>query len=445
MTTTVSTVYQRAAALLGWRIGTLGTVTVGASTTTAILNGLIGTTGSNVAYAGYRLIFPSSTSGSQEAFVQSWVDATGTATFANQTSAPVAGQPYILVPATDYTLNELNLAWADTLRQARRTYRQVIPITPNERFQNLAVLDWLRGTGDVDQVSWNISPIALHNEDFALWQNGGSLAPDGWTLSGAGASITRTDGGFRSAYKATVTADGGAAAELTQSMPKTLVQWIARRTAPVYVPIRGAAWLETSNASSVRVGVRVTEAGVTSTTWSDYVTADGRPYFPELSYTPNVNVTDITLVLQAAAGTTFSASATVLMQNTATAGNSFQLRDQGSQFYSEAIPNYRLRNLGGVPTIEFERWPNVMGQIIVYSRRPYPQTTLLSDTIEDEYVEVMKWGLIAWLLRSNKPNQDRSRLDRIMLDAQREWARFLDNVVTLPVGSPPVQVNVGGA
>lgn len=430
--------------MMGARIGTLGTVTVGVSTTTAVLNGLIGTTGSSFAYAGYRLIFPASASGSQEAFITTWVDATGTATFANLTAAPTAGARYILVSPSDYTLNEIQLAWEDCLRQTPHTYRQVIPITPNERFQNLSALDWLRGTGDVDAVYWNISPIALHNEDFALWQNGASEVPDGWSQSGSGATIARTSGGYRTAYKATTTA-AGAASELTQSMPKTLVQWIARRTNPVYVPIRAAAWVDTASSNAARVGIRVTSAGVTSTTWSDYVTGDSRPHFIETSYTPTADDSDITLVLQNAAGTVASWSAGVLMQNTTIASNTYQIRDQGSSFYREDIPNYRLRNLGGVPTIEFNVWPNVPGQIIVYSRRPMPLLDATSDVVDDQYARALEWGLLAWLLRANKESQDRTRLDRIQADAMREWSRFCANFSSLPVGDPPTQAVVTGA
>lgn len=454
MTTTVASVYEAAGRLLGWRIGTLGTVTVGISgTSTAILNGLVGTTGSNSAYAGYRLIFPASPVGSQEAFVSTWVDATGLATFANQATAPVIGATYLLVPATDYTLNEINLAWADCQLQSRATDLTIIPITPNARLQYLETIDWLRGAGDVDAIYWNISPNSLNNEGFAKWWHGPAADPDSWTLSGVGASVVRTTGGYRTAFKATVTAGGGAAAELVQSLPKTLVQWIARRTAPVYTDMRAAAWLETASANSVRVGIRFTSAGVTSTTWSDFVTGDARPYFPEISRTPDANLTDISIVLQAAAGTTFSVSAAVFMQNTTAASNTYQLRDQGSQFYMEAIPNDRVRNWGTVPTIEFDRWPNVPGQIQVYSRRPLAQHAALDDVLDDQYAEAYKWGLLSWMLKTVKPNQDRSRLDRILygdprsgvIGAEAEWARFLANFTSLPVGDPAVQRVTMGA
>ena len=443
----VGDVYARSARLLGARTGVLGTVTVGASTTTAVLKGLIGTTGSNTAYAGWRLIFPDSADGSREVFVQTWVDSTGTATFANQTDAPALGERYILVNATDFTLNEFDLAWAECQRQTRPTYKQIIPITPNARMQNIAICNWLRGAGDVDAVFWNISPLMLDNEGFEKWWNGADAAPDSWTLSGTGASVSRVSGGLRTAYAARLTSGMGAAAELTQAIPLTLVQWLTRRIAAVYVPLRGATWASTSTASAARVGIRYTESGVTTTEWASYIAGDGVPHFPDLSLTPNANMTAFSLVLQVAAGG-YSADFSFggLMQNTTTFANSYQLRDQGSQFYMEAIPNENIRNLGTPnPYIEFDRWPNVPGQIVVYSRRPLPQLTSLTATIEEQYAEACKWGLLAWMLRPNKSNSDRSRFDRVMLDAQREWSRFLANLTNLPVQAPPYQVQVRGA
>lgn len=442
MTVDVADIFTRSLDLLGARSGVLGTVTVGMSTTTCVLAGLVNQTGSNSAYAGYRLIFPDSAVGSQESFISSWVDLTGTATFTNVTSAPVLGARYILVPATDFTLNEVNLAWAEVQRQSRPTYKQIIPITPNRRTQDIAVCDWLRGAADVDAVFWNISPIMLDNEDFAKWWAGAAAAPDSWTLSGTGATVARVSDGQRTSYRAALTSGQAAAAELTQSIPGSLVQWLTRRTAAVFTPLRGAGWASTATANAVRVGIRYTESAVTSTQWADYIDADSVPHFPETSLTPNENMTAFSLVLQVAAGGyTGYFSFGGLMQNTTTFANSYQLRDQGSQFYMEAIPHDNLRNVGSpTPQIEFDRWPAVPGQIVVYSRRPLPQLSTLTSTITDQYAEAYKWGLLAWLLRPVKPNSDRSRFDSVMRDAQREWAKFLANLTDRPVPQPPSQI-----
>lgn len=427
---------------MGARTGTIAS----GSATTAVLTGLVGTTGSDQFYAGYRIVFPDAGAAADaERFVTAWTDATGTATFATRSDATPTGERYILVPAADYTLNEYDLAWSEALRQSTRTYRQVIPITPNLREQPETVMDWLRGQGDVDAVFWNISPITLHNEDFALWQNGASSAPDAWTLTGAGGTIARTSGGIRSSYYAQVTR-AGTDVTLTQSMPQQLVQWLTRRTAVTFVPVRAACWVVCSTASVARVGIRTTTAGVQSTTWSDYHTGSGVPEFLETSLTPTAQMTEFTIVLQVAnTNTSAQFHAAVFMQNTTVASNMFQVRDQGSQFYGETTMNYRGRNMGGVPTLEFERWPNVPGQLIVYCRRPFPQQTALDDVVEDQYARALEWGLLAWLLRSNKPGQDRSRLDRIMLDAQREWTRFLTMFLDTPVKDAPSQVTIMGS
>lgn len=442
MTITVAELFARAARKIGGRTGTLGTVTVGGTTTTAILNGLVNTTGDDTAFAADRLFFLEGATSPRETLITNWDDDVGTATFKNLTAPAVAADDYILSNREDYSLAEYDAAWSEALRQSRRTYRQVIPITPNLDLYPLTVCDWLRGAADIDAVWLSQSPIMLHNEDFALWQNGGSAAPDGWTLSGAGASVTRIAGGIRSPYACRVTAGGGAAATLTQTIPYSLTQWITRRTAVVFTPMRGAVWAVTSAANAGRVGIN----DGSTVTYSDYNTGSGVPQFSSMSLTPNATMTAFTLTLYVAAGQTVDFHAAVLMQNTTDAPDAFAIRDMGSQAYVEFPYQRAVRNVGGVPTVElsYPTW-STMNQLIVYTRRPFPLLADYDDLIEDEYATALEWGLLAWMLRSNKPNQDRGRLDAIMADAQHEWARFLDNAIDLPVPPPPQRVEVMGA
>lgn len=441
MTVTVAEIFARAARRIGGRTGTVGTVAVGGSTTTAILNGLVNTTGDDTAYAAARLFFLEGATSPRQTLISTWNDVLGRATFNNLTSPPVAADDYILSPREDYTLNEYDAAWSEALRESRRTYRQVIPLTPNLDLYPLTQCDWLRGDGDIDAVWLNQSPIWLHNEDFALWQNGASAAPDGWTLSGSGATVTRVSGGIRSPYAARVTA-GGAAATLTQTIPYSLTQWITRRIAPVYTPMRGAAWASASAASAGRVG---TNDGA-ATTYGSYHTGNGVPQYLTMSLTPTEDMTTFTLTLYVAAGQTVDFHAAVLMQNTTDAPDAFSIRDQGSQAYVEYPYQKAVRNVGGVPTVELS-YPTftTMNQLIVYTRRPFPQLTAYSDLIEDQYARALEFGLLAWLLVNNKPQQDRARLDRVLGEAQGEWARFLSNVIDLPVPRPPQRAEIWGA
>ena len=422
----------RAARILGARIGALSTVTVGGSTTTAILLGLVNTNaGDNTAFAGWRLFIVATAGTMQETSITTWVDSTGTATFNNLGSAPVLGNTYIAVPREDYTLYEMRQALDRAFQNARRTYRQVIPLTPALDLQPLAVCDWLEGGGDVDAVWINQSPVALHNEDFSLWQNGAAAAPDGWTL--ASGSVARVTGGIRSTYAATLTAG-----RLTQSMPQSLVQWITRRTAPVYTPIRGAGWCVASSASAFRIGVRYTASDID---WSEYHTGNSLPQYLTVSHTPSAADTEYTLVVDGSG----TIHAGVLMQNTTSAPDAFSIRDQGSQSYREFEINRAVRNVGGVPIVDIGEAYWQLWQLVVYCRRPFPLMTSDADVVEEQYARMLVAGLLNFLLETNKPNQDRTRIDAIRREQSNIWARALSRTADLPVPRPPVQIMIGGA
>jgi hypothetical protein len=441
MSTTVATIYERALRKIGGITGTVASP----GTTSVILSQLIGTTGDNTAYAGDRLWFLASASGSRERLITSWADSTGTATIPTMTAA-ASGAHFILVPREDYTLGETDEAFRKALRDTWRTYRMVIPVAPLLRYQALNALDWLQGAGRVDAVFRNDSPLMLHNEDFALWQNGPSAAPDGYTLEGTGATVTRVSGGIRSLYAARVTVGSGTA-RLVQAIPATLSQWITRRTFPVFYPLRVATWATASASSSVRCFIRYTQSGVSTYLYSDYVTADGYPHFPDGSLTPDGAQDDYEWGIEVTSGYA-DVSWAGLMQNTIPFTQAYQIKDQGSQFYSEYQVNDVVRNIGGQPMVEFQSYPATWGQAIVYSRRPFPALDPATDgyavTVEDQYAEIIEAGTLVYLLQAQKPNQDRARLDRVLAEMTSIWNRRNTNQLDLPVARPPAQMVVGG-
>jgi hypothetical protein len=417
------------------RIGSRTGLVTSGTATTAVLEGLVNTTGDNTFYLGDRLLFLDATAESdKERLITGWDDATGTATFLARSVNDPKGESYILVNREDYTLNEFRLALNKAIDYTRLTYRRVIPATPNLDLYPLSDMDWLEGAGDIDAVFYNESPNSLSNEDFSLWWNGASAAPDNWTLTGG--AVTQGTGGLRSAYYAQV-ANG----TITQSFPQPLVQWLTRRIAPVYIPIRGAAWVVCNTPNTARVGIY----DGSTTTWSDYHTGNGVPQFLSLSITPNAQQTEFTLVLDSSTGTS-QFHAAVFMQNTINAPSAFQIRDAGSQYYYESEINYAMRNIGGVPTIELQKYPAILSQIVVYSRRPlpYPMTSD-TDVVPNEFRRALTAGMLRFLLQANKPNQDRSRLDAIMTAEARVWTRFTNNAVSLPVPKPPVRYEIRGA
>jgi len=424
------TLVERAVRRMGGYTGVIG---AGPSATASILGGLIGTTLDDTFLAGSPLFFPAGTASPEYTSITQWDDSAGQATYPTLSVAPTAADRYaVQMRGSNYTLGEFEEALKKALTYGRRTYRQVIATTPFLELYPLSELDWLEGAGSVDAVWWSNSPLQLHNEDFALWQNGAAAAPDGWTLNGSGATVARVTGGIRSGYGAQVTAGGGATAYLSQAIPKQLMQWITRRTFPVFIAQRGGAWAQTEDASSVRVGIY----DGTTTHYSDYIDADGVPHFPTLSVTPTATMTTFELRLECAAGTTATWWWASQMQNTLDMNSAYQVKDRGSQAYSETPYTNTVRNIGQLPTVDLRTFPGTYGQLIVYSRRPFPELSTLDDVFEEQYARTLEAGLLTFLIKNVKPNQDRGRLDVIYNQVSKEWVSFLQDQVSIPVHAP---------
>jgi len=426
--------------------GYTGTIGAGPTTTTAILSGLINTSLDDTLLAGSPIFFPDGTANPDYTSLTQWDDSAGLATYPTLTAAPTAADRYaVQMRGSNYTLREFEEALRKALRSGRRTYRQVIATTPFLELYRLNEMDWLEGAGSVDATWWSNSPLQLHNEDFALWQNGAASAPDGWTLSGSGATVARVTGGIRSGYGAQVTAGEGATAILSQAIPKQLTQWITRRTFPIFIAQRGGAWVQTSDASSVRVGIY----DGTTTHYSDYITADGVPQFPTLSVTPTASMTTFELRLEVAAGATATWWWASQMQNTLDMNSAYQVKDRGSQAYGETPYTNTVRNVGQVPEVDLRSFPGTYGQLIIYSRRPFPELSTLEDVFEEQYARTLEAGLLTFLLENIKPQQDRGRLDRILdgdarigeTGERQRWVSFLQDQVSIPVHAP-MTINV---
>ena len=439
MATSIKTIYERAARKMGSITGKVG----GPTSTNVVLKSLIGTTGDNSQYAGDLLWFLDSDAGSRERIITQWVDGSGVAIFAPLSDLPVADSTFILSPRENYTLGEMDEAFYKACRDTWRTYRMVVPVTPNFRYQVLNNLSWLQGGGRVDAVFRSDSPLMLHNEDFSLWQDGPNESPDSYSLEGDG-TVERVTGGVRSLYAARLTASGGTV-RLTQGIPASLNQWITRRTFPVYIQMRSASWLSTTDANKVRVFIRYTDNGVTNYVYTDYADALGRPVFPYVSMTPSASMDDFTWGVEVADGGSCDISFAGLMQNTLDFNSAYQIKDAGSQFYKEYQVNDVVRNVGGQPMIEYMNYPATWGQSIIYTRRQFPYYDPYTESVEDQYAEILEAGMLVYLLQAQKPNQDRSRLDRVLAEMTSIWNRRNSNQIDLPVPRPPTQAITGGA
>ena len=437
MSTPITTIYERATRKIGGITGLVGSP----SASNLVLRSLVGTTGDNTAYAGDLLWVLASDADSRERMITQWNDVIGAATVQSLTDIPDVGSTFILTPRENYSLGEMDEAWYKASRDTYRTYRQVVPITPDFRLQVMNELSWLQGSGRIDAVFRSDSPLMLHNEDFSLWQEGPNVAPDGYTLSGASATVERVNGGVRSLYAARVTADVGANATLYQDIPSSLTQWLTRRTFPIFTPMRAGAWVNTDSAAAIRVFIY----DGSTTTYSEYATGAGYPEYITLSMTPNATNSVFRWGVEVDAGEDADVSWAGLMQNTVTMDNAYQIKDAGSQFYNEYQINNVVRNVGGQPVVEFQDYPATWGQTIVYSRRQFPTTDPYTESVEDQYAEILEAGMLVYLLQAQKPNQDRARLDRVLLEMTSIWNRRNTNQINLPIPRPPMQVRVGGA
>lgn len=449
MTVTAADIITRASRVLRSRTGTLGTVT---PVTVSMVNyldivllGLVNTKGDPGFAAGDVLYFPDSPEGSKEALVISWTDATGTARVLAPATAPIIAHPYVLWNRGDYTLFEYRQALAKAQSYARRTYRQVIPVTPNLNIYPLYQCDWLRGAGDITAAWLSTSPVLLHNEDFSLWQNGPDAAPDGYTFTdeGTGGTIERQLGGMRSAYKAHIEAGSGIV-RLEQPIPDSLVAWASTRTqtAPIYWPVRPWIWASTPDANAVRCYV----FDGTTRTYTDYIeaTTTGVPIFRETALTPNRDQVAYTWGVEVAAGAEADVHVAGEAQMTQTITSTYALKQQGSQAFTELLIPFNKRNVGGLPTVELRpNWPGAWYQLIVNVLRPYPEVVADDDEIDAQAAAMLEAGLLRYLLEPVGPNDERAgRFNTILTQQARIWTRFLNDLVDLPNPTPLVQVNV---
>lgn len=437
MTVSRAELIRRAVRRLG---GRTGSITSGTGTT-AVLAGLVGTTGDNNAFVGASLLMPdAATDADVERVITGWVDATGTATFATRADSTYTDETYAIVNAQDYSLSELRLAAATAFRNTKRSYRQVVALTPNRRLQALDAMTWLEGDGDIDAVWMSHSPNMVANEDFALWPQPApatQTAPDGWTLAGANATIARATTGLRSPYAATLTRVG-ADATLYQSVPPSLLQYLLRSVSAPLPVVHVGAWANSTTASIARVGIY----NGTSTTWTSYHTGTGVPQWLTTSYQTTATDKDLRLVCSV---DTTNGAGTFHATALAVGGMPDPLKDAGSLAYQQQSVNRVVRNIGSVPAVELASEPSQYGQLIVYARRAFATTTLDTDTVDDQYARCLEAGLVRFLVEAMKPNQDRTRLDRLMTEEARTWTRLANNFIDFPVPAIPAQYQIVGA
>lgn len=430
MTLTRKQLIERAAVRLGAKVGDIASGT----STSAVLTGLLDTTARDGYYDGALLFMLDATaSGDQERTVNHWEDRTGTAHFrARATDVTFTSETYILVPKElGYTLKDFRDALNIALRETKRSYRWPIPLAPNQRIIPLSDLTWLMGADDLDKVMRSDNPNMVRNAEFSEWSGGLNSAPDGWTLTGASATVARATTGIRSGFAAKLTR-ASATTTLTQTIPLQLLEYLVRSPGPLST-IAIAAWVTTATASTAKVGI--------NSTFSGFHTGGSYPEWLTTTFTPLATNTAITITAQLDVNSSNADWHGIYLVVGSAVSDT--IKEQGDQAYEDREVNHRPRNWGAAPVVQLDR--NYSGQLVLNTRRGWSTLTADTDTVDDQYVRALEAGMLCKLLEVRKPNQDRTRLDVILAEERDKWPRLTDNFVSKPVADEPVQVSVTGA
>lgn len=414
---------------LGWPTGSISS----GDGTSAVLGNHIGVFGDDSALAGYTLIMPdAATSADQERTIEYWDDSEGKASWVRgRTDVTYTSETYFLAPPGDYTRQDIYTAINDSLGHTRTSIPTVLPTVDSQRLYRLSGLSWLRSSDDVDAVFYRPSPNMLDNAQFDVWGGGPNTGPTSWELSGTSATAARTTTGVsRGAYGVALTRAGTNAA-LSQSIGLMNGQLLGAE-------VTFGCWVRTTAGF---VDLRISD-GVTITASSVH-SGGGGDEFLTVTKTLSASATafSVSLNVRTADGTaTFSGA--ILVEG-ATIPD--QLADTGDSAYRlTPIQTPRVRQIGGVPSVEIFSSYGRGGQIVVFSGQPYPDLT--SDTDETLCpLDVIVPGTVYELTSRMRKGQDRTRLEVLMQRRRAEYLALSRPLREYPVIAPRGPVQVIGA
>jgi len=132
----------------------------------------------------------------------------------------------------------------------------------------------------------------LTNGDFELWSSGASVAPDGWTLDGSGATVAREQSTIKiGTYSAKLISSTNNPAELYQYFNATRgINYFKGRT------VTFGVWVWASVANKVSIFISDSVNG----TQSSYHPGDSAWHFLTVTRTIDINATDVRCVIYGA-------------------------------------------------------------------------------------------------------------------------------------------------
>jgi hypothetical protein len=417
--TTRAGIIQRVARELGGYTGTV----VSGSATTAVLGGLIGTSGDNYLLKDAALYFPGASVADQERVVTGWVDSTGAATFATRSVSNPANAEFVAFPKNTYNITTIRNAIDDCLTKTRRTWRTEVILTPEQRSYPVR-LDWLRNRKDIDAVHYRNSPNLLVNEDFAKW-NGTEI--EGWVTPG-----TKTTDFAVGDFALSLERDG-TDVTVEQGLPLNYLRWMLEPNGTKTLAF--GMLVQATDASQARVYV---DDGATQT-YSSYHTGSGTLEWLTGLHTVSPSATQLSVggVVEVDGEVVFARAITHL-----DAPINEMLQRNGSTAYLEQPITENARNVGGTPVVELA-YPR-MGQLVIYSRRAY-QTPATDTELLDIPEQVLYHGTMYDLASLQRRGEDRTRLDRLTVLHGNAYNQMASDLIDVPVPMPLARLMVTGA
>lgn len=414
--TTRANIIQRVARELG---GYTGIVQSG-SATTAVLGGLIGTSGDNYLLKDAVLYFPGASVADQERVVTNWVDSTGTATFATRSDSNPANDEYVAFPKNTYNVTTVRNAIDDVMTKTRRTWRNEVILNPDQRSYPVREIDWLRSRKDIDAVHYRTAPNLIRNEDFSRW-HGTDL--EAWSAGTKTTNFAVGDYAMQLTYVDTTISS-------SQTIPFNYVRWMADQNGSKELAF--GVLVETDNAQtrmSINDGV--------STSYTNYST-DGLEWLTG-THTVSPLATQLVVTVQVEGAGTSTFARCIVQSGTPL---NEMLQRGGSTSYIEQEVTENTRNVGGSPVIEIPYGKT--GQLVVYSRRGYE----VPDDDEEELdipEQVLFHGTMYDLMSLHRRAEDRTRPDRVALLHGAAYQNLSSDLIDIPVGMPLSRSVVSGA
>jgi hypothetical protein len=190
-----------------------------------------------------------------------------------------------------------------TLARLHRIDRTELPTIENQRRVWLGDVSWVLEPSDIVRIAWSDNPVLNKNryfEKYSSYNASGVLAPDFWTLTGAGATMARTSAqNRRGSFSLEVTR---ANADCTVSQSVTYLPNGVTADDLRGKSIIGVAVVRSSVASQVRVQI----FDGTTTTSSAYHTGGG--LWEELSCTATMSATASNITVQVSVETSNTAA-----------------------------------------------------------------------------------------------------------------------------------------